>query len=80
MIHTPIGDELLQGCASLILESKEYMEVEPALSLKDVWRKQVTEPTFRGKACEERYRRAIRAEQNQRKWLRYIVETCRNCL
>lgn len=74
-VHTPIGDELLQGCDSLTLESKEFTEVQPALSLKDVWRKQVIEPAFRGKACEERYRRAACVELNQRKWLRYVVET-----
>ena len=37
-VHTQKGDELLQQCVSLNLEPRSFSEVEPALSLKDVWR------------------------------------------
>ncbi|WP_455664327.1 4Fe-4S dicluster domain-containing protein [Phocaeicola sp.] len=73
-VHTPEGGRLLQRCASLILKPQSFSEVEPALSLKDVWRKQVTEPVFRGKPYKERYVRAVRAELNQQRLLRMVVE------
>lgn len=74
-VHTPEGGELLNQCVSLILEPRSFSEVEPALSFKDVWRKQVTEPAFRGKPCKQRYIRAVRAEQRQQRLLRMVVET-----
>ena len=52
-VHTQKGDELLQQCVSLNLEPRSFSEVEPALSLKDVWRKQVTEPVYRGRPCKK---------------------------
>lgn len=73
-VHTPKGSELFQQCVSLVLEPRSFSEVEPALSLKDVWRKQVTEPVFRGKLCKEHYVRAVRVELNQQRLLRMVVE------
>lgn len=74
VVHTALGGKLLKECNALILEPKTYSEVKPALSLKDVWRKQVTEPVFRGNVCDKLYVRAVHAELKQRKWLRIIVE------
>ena len=73
-VHTQKGDELLQQCVSLNLEPRSFSEVEPALSLKDVWRKQVTEPVYRGRPCKKRYVRAVRAERRQQRLLRMVVE------
>lgn len=73
-VHTQKGDELLQQCVSLNLEPRSFSEVEPALSLKDVWRKQVTEPAYRGRPCKKRYVRAVRAERRQQRLLRMVVE------
>lgn len=73
-VHTEKGLQLLQTIPNLILEAKIYQEVEPALSLKDVWRKQQLVPFFRGKDCDKKIMKAGKKELQQRKWLQLIVE------
>ena len=73
-VHTEKGLQLLQTIPNLILEAKIYQEVEPALSLKDVWRKQQLVSFFRGKDCDKKIMKAGKKELQQRKWLQLIVE------
>lgn len=74
-VHTDKGMNLLKNCPDLSLDSKTYNEVKSALSLKDVWRKQQTEPFFRGKTVKPIVVKAARTELRQRKFIRRIVET-----
>lgn len=73
-IHSDKGKELLNNCHDIILEPKQYNEVLPALSLKDVWRKQVTEAAFRKTECNPIYQKAARWEIKQRTYLQKTVE------
>lgn len=73
-VHSEKGDNVLHSCKSINLEAKKYMEVQEALSFKDIWRKQVSESVFRGEKCRKRYYLAVKAELIQRKLLRGIVE------
>ena len=73
-VHTEKGLQLLQTIPNLVLEAKTYQEVKPALSLKDVWRKQQLVPFFRGKDCDKEIMKAGKKERQQRKWLQLIVE------
>lgn len=72
-VHSENGEKILQSCKSLNLEKKEYTEIQQALSLKDVWRKQVCESVLRKKTCNKRYYLAVKAESIQRKLLRSII-------
>ena len=73
--HTEKGMRLLEQLPSLKLEGKSYAEIEPALDLKDVWRKQQTVAFFRGGECTDKVRKAGMAEQRQRRLLKATVET-----
>ena len=73
--HTEKGLNLLEQLPPLKLEGKSYAEIEPALDLKDVWRKQQTVAFFRGGECTDKVRKAGMAEQRQRRLLRATVET-----
>lgn len=73
-VHSEKGIELLRNTPNLILEKKSFKEVEPALSLKDVWRKQQLVPFFRGETTEINLMKAGKAEIRQRRLLQYIVE------
>lgn len=72
-IHTNKGLELLHNIPNLILEQKMFKEVEPALSLKDIWRKQQTVPFFRNKPVPAIIEKAGKAEIKQRRFLSAIV-------
>ena len=74
IVHTETGKGLVKEISQLHLERKTFSEVEPALDLKDVWRKQQLVPFFRGEDCSRVVAKAGRAEQRQRKFLRSIVE------
>ena len=73
--HTEKGLKLLERLPSLKLEGKSYAGIEPALDLKDVWRKQQLVEFFRGGECSDQARKAGMAEQRQRRVLRSVVET-----
>lgn len=73
-VHTEQGSKLLKACNNIELESKPYSDVLPALSLKDVWRKQIIELAFRGKTCNTRYQKAASWEMRQRRILQRIGE------
>lgn len=73
-IHTEKGLDILRHIPNIVLEDKSYTEVEPALSLKDVWRKQQLVPFFRGEKCENKIIKAGKAEIKQRKILSYIAK------
>lgn len=72
-IFTEKGDVFLKNIKQIELHSKKYNEVKAALGLKDVWRKQQTEPYFRGKSCNNKIRKAGEAEQKQRQFICKIV-------
>lgn len=74
VVHTAKGMDLLKNIPNLMLEEKNYQQVEPALSLKDIWRKQQLVPFFRGVSHDKRIIRAGMAEIWQRKLLSSIVE------
>lgn len=73
-VHSEKGFELLKNIPNLILEEKSFKEVEPALSLKDVWRKQQLVPFFRGETTEDKLVKAGKAEIKQRRLLQHIAE------
>lgn len=75
IVHTERGEWLLEQLPSLTLERKDFEEVEPALDLKDIWRKQQLVPFFRGQNCSDKIIKAGKAEQWQRAMLTSIVET-----
>lgn len=72
-VHTDIGLSLINNIDSIVVAEEPFEFVERALSLKDVWRKQQTEPFFRGQDCSKKVYRAGRAELLQRKILAKIV-------
>lgn len=74
IVHTDSGLRLLEKIHSIKLEQKNFQDIEPALDIKDVWRKQQLVPFFRGDKCEDIICKAGKAEQRQRKILRTIVE------
>lgn len=74
-IFTERGDTFLKSIKQIELHTKSYNEVEAALGLKDIWRKQQTEPYFRGKNCDSRTKKAGEAELKQRKFICKIVNT-----
>lgn len=74
IVHTDRGLRLLEEIHSIKLEQKNFQEIEPALDIKDVWRKQQLVPFFRGDKCDDIICKAGKAEQRQRKILRTIVE------
>ena len=74
-IFTKKGDTFLKSIKQIELCTKNYNEVKAALGLKDVWRKQQTEPYFRGKNCNSKIKKAGEAELKQRKLICKIVNT-----
>lgn len=73
-VHTHKGHSLIRQIPHLVLESKTYEEVLPALDLIDVWRKQQYAIYCKGESCTAQTRWAGRAERLQRFYLRKIVE------
>lgn len=71
--HTERGKELLEHTSNLVLEHKTYSEIEPALMLKDIWRKRQLVPFFKGEKCTVTVKMAGRAEQLQRCYLQVIA-------
>ena len=74
-VHTETGKNLLKNIDAIGLQKKSFEDVKAALSLKDVWRKQQTEPFFRGEKCGTTAQRAGEAEMKQRRTIRKIVDT-----
>ncbi|CCX68132.1 iron-sulfur cluster-binding protein/coenzyme F420-reducing hydrogenase beta subunit putative [Prevotella sp. CAG:255] len=74
-VHTETGGKLLKNIDAIGLQKKTFEDVKAALSLKDVWRKQQTEPFFRGEKCSENIKKAGEAELRQRLAIRKIVDT-----
>lgn len=73
-VHTSKGYELLKNIKSIVLEEKKFNEVEPALSIKDIYRKQKLESFFRGTETDPIIIKAGKAELLQRKLLQKVVE------
>lgn len=74
IVHTEKGLNILKDIPNIVLEAKSYKDVEPALSLKDVWRKQKLVPFFRGENCDDKIIKAGKAEIRQRKILSCIAK------
>ena len=73
-VHTNKGLLLLQNTPNLTIEKKKYEEVEQALSLKDIWRKQQLALFYRGESVNKNVAKAGKAEILQQKILRNLVE------
>lgn len=73
-VHSEKGLKILEDIPNIVLEEKSYIQVEPALSLKDVWRKQQLVPFFRREECNNKIIKAGKAEIKQRKILSYIAK------
>ena len=73
-VHTNKGLLLLQNTPNLTIEKKKYEEVEQALSLKDIWRKQQLALFYRGESVNKNVEKAGKAEILQQKILRNLVE------
>lgn len=73
-VHTEAGENLLRGIESIGLIEKTFEDVKAALSLKDVWRKQQTEPFFRDETCSPTAQKAGEAEIRQRYDIQKIVD------
>lgn len=74
-VHTETGKKLLKSINTIGLQEKSFEGVKDALSLKDVWRKQQTEPFFRGEKCSTTAQKAGEAEMKQRRTILKIVDT-----
>lgn len=74
IVHSDKGKRLIEQIQSLQLEPKSFDEVNPALDLKDVWRKQQLVPFFRGENCSGEMTKAGKAEQLQRRILGSVVK------
>lgn len=72
--HTQKGLDLLKETPQLKLEEKTYKEIEPALGLKDIWRKQQLIPYFLQEKCSIKVKIAGKAEQIQRHILQAMVK------
>ena len=68
------GQRLLEALPGLRLEPKPFADVEAALDLTDVWRKQQLVPFFRGEGCSPAAAKAGRAEQRQRRFFVGLLE------
>lgn len=73
-VHSEIGLKIFKNIPNIVLEAKSYTQIEPALSLKDVWRKQQLVPFFRGEECNNKIIKAGKAEIKQRKILSCIAK------
>ena len=73
-VHSEKGLKILEDIPNIVLEEKSFIQVEPALSLKDVWRKQQLVPFFRGEESDNKIVKAGKAEIKQRKILSYIAK------
>lgn len=74
-VHTDKGQTLLEKIEQIGLEEKTFSEVEPALSLRDVWRKQQCEPYFRGKPVSKKVKRGAKGELLMRCCVKMVAET-----
>lgn len=72
-VHTAQGRELLRNTPNLLIEEKQYVEIEPALGMTDIRRKQQLVPYFRGELCSVKVKKAGQMEQQQRKWLQSLA-------
>lgn len=73
-VHSEKGLKILEDIPNIVLEEKSYIQVEPALSLKDIWRKQQLVPFFRGEESDNKIVKAGKVEIKQRKILSYIAK------
>lgn len=73
-VHSEKGLKIIEDIPNIVLEEKSFIQVEPALSLKDVWRKQQLVPFFRGEESDNKIVKAGKAEIKQRKILSYIAK------
>lgn len=74
-VHTHKGLDLLKATPQLAIEEKTFSEVQPALSLKDVWRKQQMESYFRDKKVSRAIKHAGKGERFMRGCVKTIAET-----
>ena len=74
VVHTEAGQRLLEALPGLRLEPKSFADVEAALDLTDVWRKQQLVPFFRSEGCSLAAAKAGRAEQRQRRFFVGLLE------
>ncbi len=70
---TDQGLELLRSVSNLVLEPKTFDEVAPALGLTDIRRKQALVPYFRREKCSRKVEMAGKAEDLQRRLIRFLV-------
>lgn len=73
-VHTSKGYELLKNIPNLVLKEKTYKEVKPALSIKDILRKQQLTTFFKGTETKAALIKAGKAELKQKRLLQKVVE------
>lgn len=73
-IHTESGEQFLKSIPNLVVESKSYEEVRPALGEGDIWRKRALVPYFKGEEVPAIIKAAGDAEVKQRRYLERILE------
>lgn len=73
-VHSEVGKNLLSNIDAIGLQKESFEDVQVALSLKDVWRKQQTEQFFRGEMCTAIVRKAGEAEMRQRRAIQKVVD------
>lgn len=73
-VHTVKGLDLIKNTVCLVTEEKCYEEIRPALGEKDIWRKRIMVPFFRGEKVSADVERAAKEEIKQRKQLERLLE------
>lgn len=74
IVHTPKGEKLLREMPGLELTEKNFDEIQQALDLRDIGRKQALTAYFRHEKVTFRIRLAGRAERFQRWYLSSMVK------
>lgn len=74
IVHTNKGEDLVKRMESLNLQEKTFLDVESALGLVDIRRKQQLIPYFLDKKCRKQVEWAGRLEVFQRRVLQCVVE------
>ena len=74
VVGSAVGLQLLNDISGLEKSEIDYPTAKVSLGLKDIWRKQVLIPYYKGKSCSELIRKAGMAETRQRLFLTSLIE------
>lgn len=72
-VNSDAALRLMEQIPDLVLEKMSFEQVEPALELGDIRRKQALVPYFMGEKCSGRVKWAGRMERLQRRYLRALI-------